>query len=305
MSQHFRSICFSLLNLILTNIQIWLLILASASVSFAIVVPGTGTGAIPDGSSPNPTCGAPRNVLFNVSGAPWTLGSISVSFTMTHTYIGDLQVFLISPDGTTASLFTYVGRTPPVGSGFGDSSNLSGTYVFSDAASGNIWVAATGGGDTYNIPPGSFRAQAPGPFSPISPGPPFISLNSTFSSIPTLNGVWTLRFLDCAAADTGSVTAASLTILGPTAAGASLSGRVASQNGTGIRNVTVSLFGGGLEAPLTTTTNSFGYYSFSDVPAGQTYIITASSKRHSFYNPTQVVTLDGDLSDLDFIAEAF
>ncbi|MDQ3490846.1 MAG: hypothetical protein M3449_07260 [Acidobacteriota bacterium] len=51
----------------------------------------------------------------------------------------------------------------------------------------------------------------------------------------------------------------------------------------------------------TARSSSFGYYRFEDVAAGETYILSVSSKRYSFA-PRVVSALD-ELSDLDFTAE--
>lgn len=279
-----------------------LLTLLSAQVP-AAVFNGTNTGAIPDGSNPNPTCGAPRDINFAVSGASAPVASLSVSITINHTYIGDLDVSLIAPDSTALTLFSFVGRTMPVGSNFGDNSNLNGTYVFSDVAPGNIWSSAASGGNGFNIPGGDFKAQMPGPFSPTNPGPPFSSLNSAFLGVANPNGNWTLRVLDCAAVDLGTVSAASLTLLGPTAAGSILSGRVISSTGRGLARVTISVLGGNLSSERKVMTNQFGYFIVDDLQAGLTYIVTASSKRYFFSNQTQIVNLGDDFGDLNFVAE--
>lgn len=269
----------------------------------AAVVTGTNTGAIPEGADPNPTCGAPRDINFAVSGASTPVASVSLSITINHSYIGDLDVSLIAPDFTVFTLFSFVGRTPPVGSDFGDSSNLNGTYVFSDISPGNIWSAAAGGGNGFNIPAGGFLSQMPGPFSPKDPGPSFTSLNSAFLGVVNPNGDWTLRVLDCAAQDTGTVSAATLTLLGPTAAGLRLAGRVMSPTGRGLSKVFVSVSGGNLNETRIVPTNQFGYFAFDDLQAGLSYVVTVSSKKYAFSNPTQIVNLGDDFGEMNFIAE--
>ena len=87
----------------------------------------------------------------------------------------------------------------------------------------------------------------------------------------------------------------------PTAASVNLGGRVLTTNGSGIRNVRVRLT---LPDGTTRTaiTGTFGYYNFAEIPSGQTYILTANSKRFVFAAPTQIVTLFEERGDLDFIA---
>ena len=92
-------------------------------------------------------------------------------------------------------------------------------------------------------------------------------------------------------------------ILAPTAALVNLGGRVLTTDGRGIRNARV-----GLTMPdgttRTTVSSTFGYYSFADIPVGETYILTARSKRFTFANPTQVLMLLEDRGDIDFIADS-
>ena len=81
----------------------------------------------------------------------------------------------------------------------------------------------------------------------------------------------------------------------PSSAGASLSGRVLETNGRGIANATVVLTDStGFER--TVQTGSFGRFSFSDLPSGETYIVSVRSRRFVF--SPQVVNLQSDLSDV-------
>jgi hypothetical protein len=48
--------------------------------------------------------------------------------------------------------------------------------------------------------------------------------------------------------------------------------------------------------------NSFGYFKFSDVEAGETYVITVKSKQYRF--AAQVVNAGQDLTNIVFIAES-
>ncbi len=42
-------------------------------------------------------------------------------------------------------------------------------------------------------------------------------------------------------------------------------------------------------------TKGLGYFTFVDLEAGETYVITVSSKSHRFANPSRVVTLHEDM----------
>ena len=85
----------------------------------------------------------------------------------------------------------------------------------------------------------------------------------------------------------------------PTAAAVTVSGRV--MNGKrGIAKAQVYLTGQNGET-RTAMTNSFGYFTFSDVKAGESYIVNVSSKSYTFV--PQVITINEDLDDLNFSPE--
>ena len=86
----------------------------------------------------------------------------------------------------------------------------------------------------------------------------------------------------------------------PTAASATISGRVLISAGRGLSGANVRLTdqNGNIK---TVRTNSFGYYRFEDIEVGQTYIIGVSSKRYQFTD--QAVSLLNSLANIDFIAQ--
>jgi hypothetical protein len=179
-------------------------------------IPGFGTGPIPDSTSTscqNP--GAPRDVMFNVTGATGNLQSVKVStrFDPAHSWAGDLIATLIAPGGSRSlDLFGYTGSTTANISG--DNSNLAGPYTFTDSATGaNWWTAATSVGETVNVPIGDYRTTRRGGVGVTNPAP-ITSLNTTFGALTPAqtNGLWTLRFTDGCAADTGTVAAATLSL---------------------------------------------------------------------------------------------
>ncbi len=170
----------------------------------------TGTlGPIPDNLP-----ASPLNVTFTVSGitgAPSNVEVGNMSFSPTHTWVGDLNVWLIAPNGTS---FVVFGRTGQTGASAGDSSDLTGPYNFKDSAMGvNWWTAANTAAAAVAIPAGDYRTTATGP-QPVITTSPETNLTAAFSGVANPNGTWTLRFADNAAGDTGSVSAASLTIAG-------------------------------------------------------------------------------------------
>ena len=90
-------------------------------------------------------------------------------------------------------------------------------------------------------------------------------------------------------------------IVAPSAASVSVGGQVLTADGRGISKARISL-GDSNGNVRTALTNAFGYYRFDEVTAGETYIATVQSKRYQFSNPTQVVTVLDELSNVDFTA---
>lgn len=83
----------------------------------------------------------------------------------------------------------------------------------------------------------------------------------------------------------------------PTASSVTISGRVLTRKGTGVGNtrVTMTTLSG---ETFTTVTNNFGYYSFGDVLAGDTVVISVRSKRESY--AAQTITVGEDAVGLNF-----
>jgi len=94
-----------------------------------------------------------------------------------------------------------------------------------------------------------------------------------------------------------------VTVIGPTAAGVSLGGRVLTADGRGVQNARIVVTGGALSEPRYAVTGTFGYYNFEDLPAGQTYVVTINSKRFTFASPSRVVNVTDNVADIDFIAD--
>lgn len=86
----------------------------------------------------------------------------------------------------------------------------------------------------------------------------------------------------------------------PSAASASISGRVMTNSGRGLKGAIVSLTDqqGNVQ---TTRTSAFGYYRFYDIEVGQMVIISVSSKLYTF--EPQAIQVNEDLTDLDFTAQ--
>lgn len=90
-----------------------------------------------------------------------------------------------------------------------------------------------------------------------------------------------------------------LQILAPTAASVSIGGRVLTASGRGIFGASVMLIDANGNARQART-NSFGYYRFDDVAAGQTVIVQARHKRFEF--APQVLTVSEQMNNFNFTA---
>jgi subtilisin-like proprotein convertase family protein len=115
----------------------------------------------------------------SVSGMAAAVSDVDVSVNMTHTYVGDLEVSLISPAGTTVMLSRNRG---------GGGNNFDGTEFDDDAAT------AIGSGSA--------------PFSgSFVPDEPLAAFNNEDP-----NGTWTLSVKDEAGGDTGALTSWSISL---------------------------------------------------------------------------------------------
>jgi hypothetical protein len=92
-------------------------------------------------------------------------------------------------------------------------------------------------------------------------------------------------------------------VFAPTAASVSVGGRVTTASGRGISNVIVSAIDGSGNA-LTTTTNSFGYYSFAELRAGETYIFSVRAKLYRFAQPSRVLSVNDVQNNVNFTSIA-
>lgn len=84
---------------------------------------------------------------------------------------------------------------------------------------------------------------------------------------------------------------------------ASLGGRIITNGGRPVRNAMVTVSGGGLPSPITTYTGSFGTYQFDGLATGSSYTVTVSAGKVLFAQPSQVVLLTGNVSNIDFVAD--
>lgn len=159
------------------QIYVYLLFQLGLSISLAQTFSGT-TGPIADDGSTN-------EYILNVNGFQY--GNLNTSFglkqvclNLTHTWDSDLNVFLVSPNGTVVNLFSGIG---------GDGDNFTNTCL-SQTAPNSI--------NTATAPfSGTFKPQ---------------ETLGNFNNGQDGNGVWKLRIIDTYPfADTGSVLSWSIT----------------------------------------------------------------------------------------------
>jgi len=277
--------------------------------------PGTAVLTINDTANDfrNTTCidmtlGAPAvpyPSTITVSGAPQQIGGLRVTlFDVTHQFPDNIDVLLVGPQGQKFVLMGDAGGPNPL--------TTPATLTFIDSATQvlpNNGPLVTGNYKPTNweSPVTSFPPPAP-PAPYIEPGPTGMAatLNGTFM-FANANGTWSLYVRDDAGTNDpnvviGSICGWGLQFLQSTAAGVSLSGRVMTAEGAGIRNARVVVTGNSLPEARIATTGSFGYFSFDGLTAGETYVVTVNSQRYTFQVPSRVYTLVDNITDADFVA---
>lgn len=90
--------------------------------------------------------------------------------------------------------------------------------------------------------------------------------------------------------------------LAPTAAGVSVSGRITSSDGRGIRGAVVTLTSISNGSASNSLSSTLGYYRFENVVVGHIYTVSVSAKQFSFEPSTRMITVFDELTVEDFIA---
>ena len=89
--------------------------------------------------------------------------------------------------------------------------------------------------------------------------------------------------------------------LAPTAADASVTGRVLSPDGRGVRGVVVAIYDASTGTGRSVSTNSFGYFSFRNLATSRFYILSVNSNRKvTIRNNVRTFTLTQDLAGIEF-----
>ena len=90
----------------------------------------------------------------------------------------------------------------------------------------------------------------------------------------------------------------------PTAGQATVGGRIVDRRGRGVRGIQISLFDAMTGETTWATTNSFGYYAFTELDVMEFYVLTAfSNRRYTILDPERSFTLRDDLANVDFLAD--
>jgi subtilisin-like proprotein convertase family protein len=157
----------------------------------AVAVSSSTLTAIPDATSSTP--GAAVEVPFSIAGVNGNIGEVTFSVYLTHTYVGDLVLTLLAPDGSSVILSDMAGSngttTSPTGAAFGTS---CGTYtVFSDLGATSI----------------SSQASPPAIVGTYRPSFPLNAFNGR-----NANGTWKLRIQDFGPQDVGNFVCGTLSV---------------------------------------------------------------------------------------------
>lgn len=247
-----------------------------------------GGGRVPASCSTVTVSGITTNV---------TVSSISIN-SINHTWIGDTQTMVYRPGAAPPPAFADTISSPPDDR----ACNFSGTYRYIDTGATTVDAATAGPcASAANVAPGDYRTS--NYFGASGAGGPPTSLTAIFGTLTPAqaNGAWLVCVFDYATPDGGTVGGTSIQLTAPTAATASLGGRVVTPDGRGISMTRVKLADKSGNGP-TVLTNQFGYYRFDDLTVGQTYVLSVSSKSYQFENSSRIVTLNDSISDADFIS---
>ncbi|CAN5408726.1 hypothetical protein BH20ACI2_BH20ACI2_14380 [soil metagenome] len=216
---------------------------------------------------------------------------------MDHTFIGDLNFRLTSPEGTSVTIMSRRG---------GSRDNICSTLLDDDGGFASLSTVSSASGQFLS-----------GNFAPDNPLSAFDGQNP--------NGIWVLNISDNAGVDTGSMRRFSLVItprvctmcavstptpspsLSPTVSPTptpsppaliTVSGRVLTPIGNGLRNARVRMFdANGMSRTVLTST--LGYYSFEGVETGTTVNIGVSSRQYRFQSVDVLVTVG--MPEVDFV----
>jgi len=228
-------------------------------------------------------------------------------FDVAHTTPDSMDFLLVAPGGQKFILMADAGGTLDL--------TTPVTLTFSDTAGQvlpNSASLTTGVFEPTSWEPGQTSFPAPAPSAPYNEPGSTVGGTGTQTLLGNFGGTnavgtWSLYMRDDGGqfvAVTGCVNGGwGLEFFSSTAANASISGRVLTANGQGIRNAQVVVTGNSLAQPIVTTTGSFGYFTFEGLRTGETYVVTVNSQRYTFSAPSRVISLIDNVANADFIAD--
>jgi hypothetical protein len=186
----------------------------------------------------------------------------------------------------------------PVGTGGGSRTNLL-TAVFSPNATQPA-IVGSGGSATLSASTPDHNVTFTSNFL-IFTATTERNLGLSFSAVTPNMALGLGSFLqNTTAAGSGTFASNPLPIPpGPTAAAVTVSGRVSTANGRGLRNAEVTLLDSN-GTVMTARTTNFGHFSFEGIASGQSVIISVRSKRYTF--APQVISLQDSATDINFVA---
>jgi len=265
---------------------------------------------------------AATGVLTALAGSPFNSGA-----NFPYGYATDTQgrFFAVNFSVNQVRAFTTAAGVPTAVAGNPFTSGLTSAVDGALSPNENFYAAADRSGNrigVYQISgTGSATTLAPVAGSPFASGGAFtdalvFNLTNTFLfaangnsrnitkwNFNSATGVLTAQVVQPAntAGAAGLLTGiAYINTTAPTAANVSVSGRVFVGK-SGLTNAIVTLTDSNGQT-RTARTTSFGYYHFDDITAGQTIVLTVTSKRYQF--APQVVNVQENLTDLDFYASS-
>jgi hypothetical protein len=247
----------------------------------------------------------PYPSTITVVGALTPMGSMRLTlYDVTANLPDNADFLLVGPNGQKFVIMADAGGAAaqgPVTMNFVDN---AGQVVPDNGPLGTQDYEPTSYGAVANFP-------APAPVGPYNlPGSTIggtgtQTLNGNFVGTNP-NGTWSLYVRDdngTPGTVIGSIAGGwGLEFLGSTAAQASISGRVTTADGLGIRNAKIVVTGNSLSEPVIATTGSFGYFTLDGLQVGETYVVTVNSQRYTFSTPSRVISLVDNVLDADFIA---
>ncbi|TVQ30292.1 MAG: hypothetical protein EA376_13565 [Phycisphaeraceae bacterium] len=166
-------------------------------------IPAVGTGGGGSWTSTGGPTVLPNDPFVSTISVPDDIKSVkSIEISgLTHTWIGDVQAVLVSPDNIGHNIFVRPGLFNP--GTFGNSGDfLGGDYTFVESGGSDLPTSTT---TAVNPPAGTYN-QAFGVGAGMWPDGGFSIFNTPMGSISGGGGDWTLVIYDWAVGDAGALT---------------------------------------------------------------------------------------------------